>query len=356
MQRRTFAGHYGWSTSSLVPALLLNILVLISLLQYYGTVPMSAAGRAGAASSGAGLHYGFYKRSCPNAEAIVRQEVAAAAAKEARMAASLLRLHFHDCFVQGCDASLLLNTILAVLEGEQEAPPNNNSERVFEVVNDIKASLEHQCSGFVSYANVLALAARDSVALSRGPSYRVLLGHRDGFSASRSLATPSLSSFNSNVNDLVANFANVGLSASDMVVLSGGHTIGKARCPTFASRLPPTRATNPTAQDTSYAASLSRQCPAGAATDALANLDAASRTLFDNRFYSNLLKSRRLLHSDQVLFSTPGATRDQVAHYATDQASFFVDFAAAIVKMGNIAPLAGSQGQVRTHCGYVNDA
>ncbi|MCO5578251.1 hypothetical protein L7F22_051237 [Adiantum nelumboides] len=355
MQRRSSAGHYGWSTSSLIPVLLLNILVLTSLLQY-GAVPVSAAGRAGAASSGAGLQYGFYKRSCPNAEAIVRQEVAAAVAKEARMAASLLRLHFHDCFVQGCDASLLLNTIAGVLEGEQEAPPNSNSVRGFGVVNDIKASLERQCPGIVSCADVLALAARDSVALSGGPSYRVLLGRRDGLSASRSLATQSLPSFNSNVNDLVVNFANVGLSASDMVVLSGGHTIGKARCPTFASRLLPTPATDPTALDTSYAASLSRQCPAGTATDALANLDAASPTLFDNRFYSNLLKSRGLLHSDQVLFSTPGATRDQVARYAVDQASFFVDFAAAMVKMGNIAPLVGSQGQVRTHCGYVNDA
>lgn len=42
----------------------------------------------------------FYDRSCPNAQAIVKAVVAKAVEKEARMAASLLRLHFHDCFVK----------------------------------------------------------------------------------------------------------------------------------------------------------------------------------------------------------------------------------------------------------------
>lgn len=79
------------------------------------------------------------------------------------MAGSLLRLHFHDCFVQGCDASLLLKSIPGVLEGEQEAFPNNNSLRGFDVIDDIKAALEQECPGVVSCADVLALAARDSV-------------------------------------------------------------------------------------------------------------------------------------------------------------------------------------------------
>ena len=41
----------------------------------------------------------FYKTSCPNLMAIVRREVQNAIKIEMRMAASLLRLHFHDCFV-----------------------------------------------------------------------------------------------------------------------------------------------------------------------------------------------------------------------------------------------------------------
>ena len=41
----------------------------------------------------------FYQQSCPNLLKIVRKEVQNAIKSEMRMAASLLRLHFHDCFV-----------------------------------------------------------------------------------------------------------------------------------------------------------------------------------------------------------------------------------------------------------------
>ena len=41
----------------------------------------------------------FYKSSCPNLLRIVRREVVKAIKSEMRTAASLLRLHFHDCFV-----------------------------------------------------------------------------------------------------------------------------------------------------------------------------------------------------------------------------------------------------------------
>ncbi|GAU26247.1 hypothetical protein TSUD_224380, partial [Trifolium subterraneum] len=46
------------------------------------------------------LYPQFYDKSCPNVEEIVKSVVAKAVAKEPRMAASLLRLHFHDCFVK----------------------------------------------------------------------------------------------------------------------------------------------------------------------------------------------------------------------------------------------------------------
>lgn len=63
---------------------------------------------------------------------------------------------------QGCDASVLLDDTGSFV-GEKTANPNNNSLRGFNVVDDIKAKLEKACPGVVSCADILALAARDSV-------------------------------------------------------------------------------------------------------------------------------------------------------------------------------------------------
>ncbi|CAB4305615.1 unnamed protein product [Prunus armeniaca] len=49
------------------------------------------------------LSFEFYDHSCPRATGIIKSVVAKAVAREARMAASLHRLHFHDCFVQVSD-------------------------------------------------------------------------------------------------------------------------------------------------------------------------------------------------------------------------------------------------------------
>lgn len=46
------------------------------------------------------LKAGFYSSSCPKAEATVRSTVESYYNKDPTIAAGLLRLHFHDCFVQ----------------------------------------------------------------------------------------------------------------------------------------------------------------------------------------------------------------------------------------------------------------
>jgi peroxidase len=103
---------------------------------------------------------GFYSSSCPKAEAIVKQTVQKHFTSTPSIAPGLLRMHFHDCFVQGCDASVLLdgpNT-------EKTAGPNRGL-RGWEVIDDAKTQLEAACPGVVSCADILALAARDSVVL-----------------------------------------------------------------------------------------------------------------------------------------------------------------------------------------------
>ena len=67
-------------------------------------------------------------------------------------------------YIQGCDASLLLDNSDTIVS-EKEALANNNSARGFNVVDDIKTALENACPGVVSCADILAIAAEESVCL-----------------------------------------------------------------------------------------------------------------------------------------------------------------------------------------------
>jgi len=55
-----------------------------------------------------GLTTSFYDKSCPKIYSIVKAEIQKAVKAEKRMAASLVRLHFHDCFVNVSDCRQLL--------------------------------------------------------------------------------------------------------------------------------------------------------------------------------------------------------------------------------------------------------
>ncbi|GKV02228.1 hypothetical protein SLEP1_g14687 [Rubroshorea leprosula] len=299
------------------------------------------------ATASAQLSPNFYAKTCPKALATIKSAVASAVQKEARMGASLLRLHFHDCFVNGCDASILLDDT-ASLTGEKNAGPNANSVRGYEVIDTIKSQLENLCPGVVSCADIVAVAARDSTVVLGGLSWTVLLGRRDSTTASQSAANSNLPSPLSSLSTLISVFSNKGFTAKEMVALSGSHTIGQARCTTFRARI-----YNETNIDSTFATLRQRNCPKNGGDNNLAPLDTTSPTLFDNAYFQNLLNKKGLLHSDQVLFNG-GSTDSQVTAYSNNAGAFKTDFANAMVKMGNLSPLTGSNGQIRKNCRKVN--
>ncbi|KAF9686477.1 hypothetical protein SADUNF_Sadunf03G0162600 [Salix dunnii] len=295
----------------------------------------------------------FYSTTCPKLLQIVRKEVQKAIKSETRMAASLIRLHFHDCFVNGCDASILLDGS----DGEKFALPNINSARGFEVVEAIKTAVESQCSGVVSCADILAIAARDSVLLSGGKSWKVLLGRRDGLVANQTGANAKLPSPFEDVDTIINKFAAVGLNITDVVALSGAHTIGQAKCATFNNRLFNFSGTGApdTTMDSSMVSDLQTLCPLTDDGNKTTALDRNSTDLFDNHYFQNLLNNKGLLTSDQELFSSTNlTTKDLVQTYSTNQSLFLDDFANSMIRMGNISPLTGSSGEIRKKCSVVN--
>ncbi|MBA0689565.1 hypothetical protein Goari_007288, partial [Gossypium aridum] len=166
------------------------------------------------------LYLDYYKETCPLAEEIVSRNVEIAVLKDPRMAASLLRLHFHDCFVMGCDASILLDNHGDIIS-EKQAGPNLNSVRGFKVIDEIKYILEEACPLTVSCADILAMIARDAVALRGGPRWKVWLGRRDSMKASLDGANQFIPAPNSSLETLISNFNEQGLDIEDLVALSG---------------------------------------------------------------------------------------------------------------------------------------
>ncbi len=289
----------------------------------------------------------FYSSTCPNVLSTIKTAVNSAVSSEARMGASLLRLHFHDCFVNGCDASVLLDDN-STFTGEKTAGPNSNSLRGFNVIDTIKSNLETSCPGVVSCADILAVAARDSVVALNGPSWTVPLGRRDSTTASLSAANSNLPGPGLNLPALITAFSNKGFTAKELVALSGSHTIGQARCIVFRGHI-----YNDTNINAQFATSLKANCPSTGGDNNLAPLDTTSPTAFDNAYYKNLQGQKGLLHSDQELFNG-GSTDAQVNTYSTNSATFFTDFGNAMVKMGNLSPLTGTSGQIRTNCRKAN--
>ncbi|KAL4295706.1 hypothetical protein GQ457_12G013230 [Hibiscus cannabinus] len=298
----------------------------------------------------------FYDTRCPNASTILRGVLQQALQSDVRIGASLIRLHFHDCFVNGCDGSILLDNS-ANIQSEKDAGPNTNSTRGFDVVDNIKTALENSCPGIVSCADILALAAEASVSLQGGPSWTVQLGRRDSLTANQAGANSSIPSPFESLTNITAKFTAVGLNTNDLVALSGAHTFGRAQCRLFSNRLYNFSGTgnpDPTL-NSSYRATLQQTCPQSGSGFNVANLDPTTPDSFDNNYFTNLVNNQGLLQSDQELFSTNGAPTISIVNtFSSNQTAFFQSFAQSMINMGNISPLTGSSGEIRSDCKKVN--
>ena len=141
---------------------------------------------------------------------------------------------------QGCDASVLLNNVSGKPEPEMLGIPNL-SLRGFEVIEAAKKKIEERCPGVVSCADILAFAGRDASKLLSGYkiNFNMPAGRYDGLVSLKDKTLPNLPPPFANLTTLTQMFAKKGLSQTDMVALSGAHSIGRSHCSSFRDRLQP---------------------------------------------------------------------------------------------------------------------
>ncbi|XP_039003723.1 peroxidase 3-like [Hibiscus syriacus] len=303
---------------------------------------------------GSGLEKNFYRHKCHDAETIIKNVTEKYVANDPTLPAKFLRMHFHDCFVRGCDGSVLLNST-ANNTAEKDSIPNLTVSG-FDVIDDIKAEVEKKCPNVVSCADVLALAARDAVSFKfRKPLWKVYTGRRDGRVSRSSEALANLPSPFSNFTVLVRNFANQGLNIHDLVVLSGGHTIGVGHCNTFSNRLYnfTGRGDQDPSLNATYAAFLKTQCRSLNDTTTFVPMDPGSVLKFDNNYYLTVKQHKGLFQSDAALL-TNNVSRHIVHKLLEDEEKFFEEFAESMKKMGAIGVLTGNAGEIRKKCFVVN--
>ncbi|KAK1261445.1 Peroxidase 64 [Acorus gramineus] len=295
------------------------------------------------------LSVDYYEKKCPKAEAAVTDSVKQAMASDNTVPAALLRMHFHDCFIRGCDASVLLNSTKN--NAAEKVGPPNVSLHAFYVIDSAKKAVEELCPGVVSCADILALAARDAVALSGGPTWDVPKGRKDG-RVSKATDTRQLPFPTFNFAQLHQSFSQRGLTVEDLVALSGGHTLGFAHCSSFEKRIHNFNSTHDVdpSMHPSFAANLQRVCPVNNKAKTAGTTMDTTPVKFDNAYYKLLGKGKGLFLSDAALM-TDSKAKALVLKFAGSDEEFREAFVKSMIRMSGLG--GGGGVEVRLDCKVV---
>ncbi|KAL2547028.1 Peroxidase 44 [Forsythia ovata] len=296
-----------------------------------------------------GLKEGFYEKTCPRAELIVNEVLNKAFYNDSGLAAALVRLFFHDCFVTGCDASILLDKTPTGEEVEKTSSANGEFVRGHEAIDEIKNQLEYECPGIVSCADILAFANREALVFSGLPNYKVAAGRRDGLASLAKNVDDNVPFPDQNTQQIIALFNRKGFTVEEMVVLTGAHSIGIAHCANIIDRFQDQQKRKNI--EPGYHGAVGFSC--GNNPNQIFPFDTMTQYKMDSHIYKQLLKKKALIDSDQAMALDP-RTSNIMKILADDQEGWFGKFIKSIIKLGEIEVLTGNQGEIRKQCRAVN--
>ncbi|KAJ6959302.1 hypothetical protein NC653_037580 [Populus alba x Populus x berolinensis] len=241
-------------------------------------------------STEAQLKMGFYNTSCPKAEKIVQGFVDQHIHNAPSLAATLLRMHFHDCFVRG-------GPFWRVPTGRRDGLISRSSEAL--------SSVPSPMINFTTLRTLFAnqgLDLKDLVLLSG--AHTIGIAHCQSFS------------------NRLYNFTGIG--------------------------------DEDPALDSEYAANLkARKCKSISDNTTIVEMDPGSRKTFDLSYYKLLLKRRGLFQSDASL-TTNSNTSSMIRQILQGSIDFRSEFSKSMEKMGRIRVKTGSNGEIRRQCALVN--
>ncbi|KAK4771249.1 hypothetical protein SAY87_031781 [Trapa incisa] len=324
------------------------------------------------------LQYDFYRNTCPDAEEMVRKSMMRIHSQHPEVSAALLRLLFHDCFIEGCDASIFLDDSRGNQSHqiEKDAVPNRTLKG-FEKIDMIKEEIESHCPGVVSCADILALATREGIVLAGGPFYPLFTGRRDSVESYFAEAMAEIPRPDDNIRQILRLFHHRGFTERDTVSLLGAHSIGSIGCEFIEGRLHSFLNTGmpDLTMATDFLTEMREKCNnsinstngGGVSSmsmkshsvirrssgftgeeDQLASISSIGG--FSSHYYRGLLRGRGLLHSDQQLMADERTARFVRAYVNDDGTTFRRDFARAMMKMSSLGVLTGSEGHIRENC------
>ncbi|CAN6278649.1 unnamed protein product [Urochloa humidicola] len=303
----------------------------------------------------------------------VRKEVEKAMAYNPSVGPALVRLVFHDCWINGCDGSVLLDKTPTDGTNVEKKAVNNIGLAGFEVIDTIKQKV----GAAASCADILVFAGRDAADILSGGKifYALTGGRKDGVVSSSAVADASLPHSTFDFSQLQDNFAAAGhgFTVEELVVLSGAHAIGVAHLSSYQDRLDGATATP---IDSDYQAALNKTTPLDslkrgqdptvpnnprdasaafqkdAAYDPVAIGVSPARGALDNSYYHNNLENKVLFKSDWVL-RTDGFAAGKLQEYRDNATEWNSDFADAMVKLSGL-PAQGKNLEIRKNCRLTN--
>ncbi|KAL3526455.1 hypothetical protein ACH5RR_011111 [Cinchona calisaya] len=307
-------------------------------------------------SRGPRLSTNFYQRNCPRFEQIMQDTTTNKQISSPTTAAATLRLFLHDCFIEGCDASVLISST-PFNKAERDADINLSLPGDgFDVIVRAKTALELACPGVVSCADILAVATRNLVTMAGGPYYPVKLGRKDGLVSKASAVDGNLPLPTMPMTQIIQIFESRGFSVQEMVALSGAHTIGFSHCKEFSSNIynySKASQTDPS-YNPRFAAALRNACADYQKNPTLSVFnDVMTPNKFDNKYFQNLPEGLGVLSSDRSMYSD-SRTRPYVELYGKDQEAFFKAFAQAMQKLSEYGVKTGRHGEIRHRCDAFN--